>query len=137
MSVLKHSDIICCGYKTRMSRDRDLTQYWDWRGPLVSAVMAKGIYPPMTVPDILASLAAWGINVSQEQLARPSQDFVEGLYCACLRQATELDHDLLKGPIQEILDASQMEEKVKSCSCIFCHVIIPFYPGLIRNCSEQ
>lgn len=86
--------------------------------------MAKGIYPPMTVPDILASLAAWGINVSQEQLARPSQDFVEGLYCACLRQATELDHDLLKGPVQEILDVSQVEEKVRKRSCIFHHVIV-------------
>ncbi|KAF8350920.1 Nuf2 family-domain-containing protein [Amanita rubescens] len=73
--------------------------------------MAKGIYPPMTVVDVIASLDAWGIAVSQEQLSRPTQDFVEALYCACLRQAAQLDHNLLKGPVQELLDSSQLEEK--------------------------
>ncbi|KAK2467107.1 hypothetical protein APHAL10511_001365 [Amanita phalloides] len=65
----------------------------------------------MTAPDIIGSLSAWGIPVSQEQLNRPTPEFVEGLYCACLRQAAELDHDTLKRPVQVLLDASQVDEK--------------------------
>ncbi|KAF8636681.1 hypothetical protein AX17_003487 [Amanita inopinata Kibby_2008] len=73
--------------------------------------MAKGIYPPMTMADIIASLAAWGITVSQEQLGRPTQDFVEGIYCACLRQVTELDHESFKFSAQDALNASQVDDK--------------------------
>ncbi|KAF8623966.1 hypothetical protein AX15_006122 [Amanita polypyramis BW_CC] len=85
--------------------------------------MAKGIYPPMTVPDIIASLAAWGITVSQEQLHRPTQDFVEGLYCACLRQATALDHDSLKEPVQDILE-SKIEEKDHYTTALTTNILL-------------
>jgi kinetochore protein Nuf2 len=66
----------------------------------------------MTMPDIIASLAAWGITVSQEQLNRPTQEFVEGIYTACLRQVTELDYESLSTVVHDVLDESQADDKV-------------------------
>jgi len=108
--------------ETRLSRDRDFTFVLETR-----STMAKGIYPPMTVVDVIASLDAWGITVSQEQLSRPTQDFVEALYCACLRQAAQLDHNLLKGPVQELLDSSQIEEKVINIHVSAAANLCPFF----------
>ncbi|PFH47672.1 hypothetical protein AMATHDRAFT_151540 [Amanita thiersii Skay4041] len=68
-------------------------------------------YPIMPESDIMASLADWGIAVSEQQLSRPTQDFVEGIFCACLRQVSELDHEALREPLQEVLDMSQVDDK--------------------------
>lgn len=74
--------------------------------------MAKGIFPQMTIPDIINALAGWGISVSPEQLKMPTPDFVEGVYCACLQQVTDLNHDSLRDPVQNSLNVSQVEDKV-------------------------
>jgi kinetochore protein Nuf2 len=74
--------------------------------------MAKGIFPQMSIPDISNALAGWGISVSPEQLKSPTPDFVEGVYCACLQQVTDLNHDSLREPVQNALNASQAEDKV-------------------------
>jgi len=80
--------------------------------------MAKGIFPQMSIPDITNALAGWGLSVSHEQLVRPSPDFVEAVYCACLQQVTEIDHDSLRDPVQSALTASLIEDKVRRANCL-------------------
>ncbi len=75
--------------------------------------MGKGIFPQMSTPDIINALAGWGISVSPEQLRNPTADFVEGVYCACLEQVTGLSYDHLREPVQNAIDSSQVEEKVR------------------------
>ncbi|KAG6816946.1 hypothetical protein H0H87_001461 [Tephrocybe sp. NHM501043] len=73
--------------------------------------MAKGIFPQMSIPDITNALAGWGLSVSQEQLQRPTAEFVEGVYHACLQQVTEISIDSLRDPVQNALAATVGEEK--------------------------
>lgn len=72
--------------------------------------MGTGIYPTMSVAEVMTSLQEWGLNVSPEQLHRPSQDFVEGIYCFFLQKVTELDKETLSHAVQDVLDASQSDE---------------------------
>lgn len=65
--------------------------------------MAKGIFPQMSIPDIIAALSSWGLSVSQEQLLRPTAEFVEGIYYAFLQLVTGLNHDILREPVQNAL----------------------------------
>lgn len=74
--------------------------------------MAKGIFPQMSIPDITNALAGWGLSVSHEQLVRPSPDFIEGVYCACLQQVTDINHDSLREPVRNALSASSIDDKV-------------------------
>jgi kinetochore protein Nuf2 len=78
--------------------------------------MAKGIFPQMSIPDIANSLAGWGLSVSHEQLVRPSPDFVEAVYCACLQQVSDIDTDSLREPVQGALAASAADDKVRLTS---------------------
>jgi Nuf2 family len=71
--------------------------------------MAKGIFPSMSIPDIIGALAGWGLSVSHEQLVRPSSDFVEGVYCACLQQVTDITHESLRDPVQNALSAADVD----------------------------
>lgn len=80
--------------------------------------MAKGIFPSMSVSDIVNSLGAWGVPIVQEQLLRPTPEFVEGVYCACLQQVTNINHETLRDPVQRILNEAQLYDKVRhKCSC--------------------
>ncbi|KAH9483845.1 putative kinetochore protein NUF2 [Psilocybe cubensis] len=65
----------------------------------------------MSIPEVINAFAGWNITVTPEQLKNPSPDFVEGLYCACLQQATDLTHESLREPSQIALNASQVDEK--------------------------
>lgn len=65
----------------------------------------------MSIPDITNALAGWGLSVSHEQLVRPSSDFVEAVYCACLQQVTDIDHDSLRDSVQNALITSSIEDK--------------------------
>jgi kinetochore protein Nuf2 len=65
--------------------------------------MVKGIFPTITIPLAINALAGWNLVVSQEQLLRPSPDFVEGVYYACLQLATELTHDAIRDPVLALL----------------------------------
>ena len=87
---------------------RDITAM----SPHTVTTMAKGIFPQMTIPDIINALAGWGISVSPEQLKSPNSEFVEGVYCACLERITDLSHYSLQDPVQNALTASQAEDKV-------------------------
>ncbi|PPQ66896.1 hypothetical protein CVT26_009836 [Gymnopilus dilepis] len=76
--------------------------------------MARGIFPQLNVKEVTDALAGWGFSVSPEQLHRPTPDFVESVYCACLQQATNLNHDTLRGPVHNALNASQVEDEIGS-----------------------
>ncbi|KDR81395.1 hypothetical protein GALMADRAFT_239264 [Galerina marginata CBS 339.88] len=86
--------------------------------------MAKGIFPQMSIPDIINALAGWGISVSPEQLKSPNPDFVEGVYCACLQQVTDLSHDSLRDPVQHALNASQAEDKDLYAAALTSNIIL-------------
>lgn len=60
-------------------------------------------FPNMPIPEIIAALSEWGLSVSNEQLARPSSDFVTGVYTACLEQVTSIAPDVLHEPVQNAL----------------------------------
>ena len=57
----------------------------------------------MSIPDIINSLAGWNMPVSQEQLIRPSPDFVQTIYCACLQQITDISHESLSDQVQSAI----------------------------------
>ncbi|KAF8906040.1 Nuf2 family-domain-containing protein [Gymnopilus junonius] len=86
--------------------------------------MAKGIFPHMPIPDIINALAGWGISVSPEQLKNPTSEFVEGVYCACLQQVTDLSHDALRDPVQNALNASQADDKDLYASALTSNILL-------------
>ncbi|KAF8078200.1 Nuf2 family-domain-containing protein [Lyophyllum atratum] len=86
--------------------------------------MAKGIFPQMTISDIMNALSGWGLSVSNEQLMRPSADFVEGVYCACLQQVTDINQDALRDPVQNALSASSVEEKDLYASALTNNLLV-------------
>ncbi|KAG1775010.1 Nuf2 family-domain-containing protein [Suillus placidus] len=51
----------------------------------------------------MTALSEWGLNVSNEQLVRPSSDFVIGVYNACLEQVTSISPNVLHKPTQRAL----------------------------------
>lgn len=73
-----------------MNQDKAAKQYW---------------YPEMGNSDIIASLDAWGLQVTQQQLIRPTSDFVMTVYSACVQQVIGLDEDALDDPVQAALAA--------------------------------
>ncbi|KAF8644154.1 hypothetical protein AX16_008681 [Volvariella volvacea WC 439] len=72
---------------------------------------AKGIYPLLTVPDIIAALAGWDLNVSAEQLNHPNPDFVEHVYLCCLKKVTNVELDTFQEPMETTLSAFLGEEQ--------------------------
>ena len=72
--------------------------------------MQKSYFPQMSLSDIINSLSGWGLPVSPEQLNRPTSDFIEGVYSACLRQVTGIDQQALRDPVQNALSASSITD---------------------------
>ncbi|KAG2158016.1 Nuf2 family-domain-containing protein [Suillus bovinus] len=62
-------------------------------------------FPNMPIPEIMTALSEWGLNVSNEQLVRPSSDFVTGVYNACLEQVTSISPNVLHKPTQRALSS--------------------------------
>ncbi|KAF9532402.1 Nuf2 family-domain-containing protein [Crepidotus variabilis] len=86
--------------------------------------MGNGIFPQMSILDIISSLADRGIHVTSEQLKNPTSDFVEGVYCACLEQVTGLGFDTLRDPVQNTVDNSQAEHKDLYTSAMSFNIIL-------------
>ncbi|KAJ7093076.1 Nuf2 family-domain-containing protein [Mycena epipterygia] len=86
--------------------------------------MAKGIFPSMSVSDIVNSLGAWGVPIVQEQLHRPTPEFVEGVYCACLQQVTNINHETLRDPVQRILNEAQLYDKDLHATSLASHILL-------------
>ncbi|KAJ3723482.1 Nuf2 family-domain-containing protein [Lentinula guzmanii] len=72
---------------------------------------AKGTYSLMSIPDIVDSLGVWGLTVEEDRLMRPTPEFVEFVFCACLAQVTGINREDLIEPAQEALTISSIEEK--------------------------
>ncbi|KAJ7650383.1 Nuf2 family-domain-containing protein [Roridomyces roridus] len=70
--------------------------------------MAKGSFPSMSVANIIESFSVWKVVVTAEQLHRPTPDFVENLYVACLEQVTKINYDALRQPAETILNQPQL-----------------------------
>ncbi|KAF9239623.1 Nuf2 family-domain-containing protein [Melanogaster broomeanus] len=60
-------------------------------------------FPNMPIPEIMSALSEWGLSVSNEQLLRPSSDFVTGVYGACLEQVTSISPNVLHESVQNAL----------------------------------
>ncbi|KAJ7929385.1 Nuf2 family-domain-containing protein [Mycena leptocephala] len=86
----------------------------------------------MSTADIINSLGAWGVPVAQEQLLRPTPDFVEGVYCACLYQVTSINPDTLRDPAQRILNEAQMVEKDLHATSLTSHILLYHLTRLAR-----
>ncbi|KAK7045609.1 kinetochore-associated Ndc80 complex subunit nuf2 [Paramarasmius palmivorus] len=86
--------------------------------------MAKGIYPSLSIPDIINALSGWGLSISEEQLLRPTPDFVEGVYCACLQQVTDITSESLMDSVQDSLSVSVLEEKDMYTSALSSNLLL-------------
>lgn len=76
------------------------------------AIMAPGIFPTMPPSEIIHYLSTWGITISQEQLLRPSPDFVESVCYACLEHVTEVTFDSIRDPVQIALPTFEDGDQV-------------------------
>lgn len=74
--------------------------------------MGKAIWPTMSPSDIIHALSGWGLQISPEVLSRPTPDFVETVYTACLDQLTGLGAIELADPVQDAISDSQTEYPV-------------------------
>ncbi|KAF5355279.1 hypothetical protein D9758_006087 [Tetrapyrgos nigripes] len=72
--------------------------------------MVKSSYPTMSISEIISSLSAWNLNISEEQLQRPTPEFIEEIYRGCLEQVTGVDVNGLASPVQEAIEACANEE---------------------------
>ncbi|PIL23710.1 hypothetical protein GSI_13459 [Ganoderma sinense ZZ0214-1] len=67
---------------------------------------SKFWFPSMSVAEIVDAFTGWGYSVSPEQVARPTSDFVVGVYCACLEQVTGITLDTLQEAIDKSLTST-------------------------------
>ncbi|KIK35132.1 hypothetical protein CY34DRAFT_812406 [Suillus luteus UH-Slu-Lm8-n1] len=105
----------------------------------------------MPIPEIMTALSQWGLNVSNEQLVRPSSDFVIGMYNTCLEQVTSISPNVLYKPTQRALasleDANpDLYNNAISCSTTYlsapelertCFILSAFINFIISNVQEQ
>lgn len=74
-------------------------------------------FPIMARTEIISALAGWRLSVSEEQLVKPSPDFVMTVYNACLEQVTDLNHQSLYEPAQNALNSLEDPNPV-CCNCM-------------------
>jgi kinetochore protein Nuf2 len=77
-------------------------------------------FPNMPIPEIMTALSEWGLNVSNEQLVRPSPDFVIGVYNACLEQVTSISPNVLHKPTQRALASLDDANPVRASALLIC-----------------
>ncbi|KAJ7156118.1 Nuf2 family-domain-containing protein [Mycena crocata] len=86
----------------------------------------------MSKDDIINSLGAWGVVLDQTQLSRPTPDFVEGVYSACLQQVTNINHESLREPVQRILNEASMYDKELHAASFGSQVLLYHLTRLAR-----
>ncbi|KAH9857774.1 Nuf2 family-domain-containing protein [Lenzites betulinus] len=64
---------------------------------------SKFWFPSLPVSEVVDAFTGWGYSVSPEQVARPTSDFVLGVYSACLEQLTGITLDTLQEPLEQAL----------------------------------
>ncbi|KAF5357895.1 hypothetical protein D9756_001783 [Leucocoprinus leucothites] len=89
--------------------------------------MPKGIFPNMNVPEIITALGGWGLSVRAEQLAHPTADFVEGVYCACLQQVTGLTYESLRDPVSTSISSLELENEQDLYSAAFSNNLVLYH----------
>ncbi|KAI8998922.1 Nuf2 family-domain-containing protein [Trametes punicea] len=60
-------------------------------------------FPSLPVSEVVDAFTGWGYSVSPEQVARPTSDFVLGVYSACVEQLTGITLETLQEPIEQAL----------------------------------
>jgi kinetochore protein Nuf2 len=80
-------------------------------------------FPNMPIPEIMSALSEWGLSVSNEQLLRPSSDFVTGVYAACLEQVTSISPNVLHESVQSALASLEDSNPVSSLPACVGHVL--------------
>ncbi len=76
---------------------------------------SKFWFPSMSVSEIVDAFTGWGYSVSPEQVARPTSDFVVGVYSACLEQVTRITPDTLQAAIETSLTSTENPVCHQSC----------------------
>ena len=94
----------------------------------------KGIFPKMSLGEITHSLAGWNIPVSHEQLLRPSQEFVQTVYFACLQQISSITRESISDPAHSALLPLEDQNPVILLSFFLPEIIVTnrlFIPGFV------
>ncbi|KAI0317353.1 Nuf2 family-domain-containing protein [Amylostereum chailletii] len=60
-------------------------------------------YPNLNDAEIVDALAAWGLSVSPQQLARPTSEFMITVCATCIRQVMGITEEVLEEPLQAAL----------------------------------
>lgn len=60
-------------------------------------------FPSMSVPEIVDAFTGWGYSITNEQVAKPTPDFVLGIYTACMEQVTGITQEALQRPVEAAL----------------------------------
>ncbi|EIW60678.1 kinetochore-associated Ndc80 complex subunit NUF2 [Trametes versicolor FP-101664 SS1] len=68
---------------------------------------SKFWFPSLPVSEVVDAFTGWGYSVSPEQVARPTSDFVLGVYSACLEQLTGITLETLQEPIEQGLTTTE------------------------------
>lgn len=71
--------------------------------PTPPAMSSAFWFPSLPVSEVVDAFTGWGYSVSPEQVARPTSDFVLGVYSACVEQLTGITLDTLQEPIEQAL----------------------------------
>ena len=66
--------------------------------------------------DIIESFADWNISITQQQLTRPTPDFVSYIYAACVRQVTGILQENLEDAVANTLRESDDPNPVRASS---------------------
>ncbi|KAJ3801395.1 Nuf2 family-domain-containing protein [Lentinula aff. detonsa] len=97
---------------------------------------AKGTYSLMSIPDIVDSLGVWGLTVEEDRLMRPTPEFVEFVFCACLAQVTGINREDLIEPAQEALTISSIEEKDNIYLSALTHNLLCYHLTRFANAAR-
>jgi hypothetical protein len=95
--------------------------------------MARGIFPKMLPSEIVGYLSNWDINITQEQLLRPTPEVVESVYYACLEQVTSISFLSIKAPVQTALARLDDSDQVRALSSI--STLSHFTSGFVLCCT--
>ena len=80
-------------------------------------------FPSMKPSEIVEAFANWGYSISPEQVARPTSEFVMGVYTACLEQVTGINLDALQDAVDQSL--ANTENSVRGLPWCISSVSLP------------
>ncbi len=87
-------------------------------------------FPSMKPSEIVEAFANWGYSISPEQVARPTSEFVMGLYSACLEQVTGITLDSLQEAADQALVNTESPVRVP-LSFVVLESVLTGIPGTV------